>query len=346
MCTSLAKHNYNVSLIVADGKDNEIKNNVNIYDVGLPKSRLDRIRKAPQRLLAKAIALNTTDIYHLHDPELIFIGLTLKKHNKKVIFDIHEMTRLQILSKAWIPSFLRKPIAYIYSAIENFSCKKFNHLITPQEEMTSYFSKLSKTSTIYNYPEHNFCFNRTYSSRFNLIYAGGISKERGLINCINLIEDLIKIDSRYRLTMACPKTEELIALVEKSNAKSNIDLVGYIKFDDLIKLYDKSALGLILFNNIGQYYMSNALKLFEYMGAGLVIIMPNFGDWVTFNKKNNVGYNLETTNSHQIAQKIHNLPIEQIEYISLSNHQLVKENFSWETQEEKLINIYKDVFYE
>jgi hypothetical protein len=46
---------------------------------------LDRVRNVPGRVLKKALELDA-DIYHLHDPELISIGLKLKKLGKKVIF--------------------------------------------------------------------------------------------------------------------------------------------------------------------------------------------------------------------------------------------------------------------
>nr|MBF4322499.1 glycosyltransferase family 1 protein [Vibrio anguillarum] len=61
-CTTLAKNGYSVSLVVADGKGDETKNNVSIYDVGASKGRLDRIRNAPGRVLTKALDLDA-DIY-------------------------------------------------------------------------------------------------------------------------------------------------------------------------------------------------------------------------------------------------------------------------------------------
>ena len=48
-CVSLAINNYHVSLIVADGKGNELKDGINIYDVGLPKSRLKRMLFFPKK---------------------------------------------------------------------------------------------------------------------------------------------------------------------------------------------------------------------------------------------------------------------------------------------------------
>jgi len=83
-CISLAKHGYDVSLLVADGKGDDKKSGVAIYDVGASKGRLDRMRHAPSRLLKKALQLDA-DVYHLHDPELLLIGLKLKKRGKVVI---------------------------------------------------------------------------------------------------------------------------------------------------------------------------------------------------------------------------------------------------------------------
>ncbi|MBD3829822.1 MAG: glycosyltransferase family 1 protein, partial [Arcobacter sp.] len=124
MCSSLAKiENYEVNLIVADNKGDEIKNGINIFDVGKSSGRINRIFKTTQKVYQKAIELDS-DIYHLHDPELIPIGLKLKKMGKKVIFDAHEDVALQILSKSYMNIILRRVLSKSFLVFEKYAFKK------------------------------------------------------------------------------------------------------------------------------------------------------------------------------------------------------------------------------
>ena len=130
-CSSLAKiEEYHVSLVVADGLGDEIKNGVEIFDVGKLEGRLNRIVKTTKRVFEKAKELDS-DIYHIHDPELISVALRLKKRDKKVIFDIHEDVPKQIMAKPYLNGVSKRVLSFLYGLYEGIQCKKFDYIITP-----------------------------------------------------------------------------------------------------------------------------------------------------------------------------------------------------------------------
>ena len=76
-CKTLVNVGYAVTLVVQHGKD-EIIDGVQIKGVKTPKNRIERMMKTAKQVYKRALECNA-DIYHFHDPELIPIGLKLKR---------------------------------------------------------------------------------------------------------------------------------------------------------------------------------------------------------------------------------------------------------------------------
>ena len=94
---SLVKAGYDVTLIAQHDKE-EIVDGVKIVNLHKPRNRIERMTKTVWSAYRKAVQVDA-DIYHFHDPELMPIALRLRKRGKRVIYDIHEDTRLQIILK-------------------------------------------------------------------------------------------------------------------------------------------------------------------------------------------------------------------------------------------------------
>jgi hypothetical protein len=121
-CVSLSK-NYDVSLVVADGKGYATVKGVRVLDVGKSNGRLHRMLIATRRVYKKALQLNA-DVYHAHDPELLPVLSKLKRKGKKVVFDAHEDLPKQVLFKPYLKPWSSKIISKTIAWYENRVCKK------------------------------------------------------------------------------------------------------------------------------------------------------------------------------------------------------------------------------
>ena len=152
-CVSLANAGYDVFLVVNDNLPDELIKGVHIVSTGKEvKRRIDRMLNGVNGVLEKSVEINA-DIYHLHDPELLRVAGSLLKKGKKVIFDAHEDTELQILDKDWIPLFIRKPVAKIYGFYSANILRKLSGIITVTPNFVEKYKKInSNTIFVTNYP--------------------------------------------------------------------------------------------------------------------------------------------------------------------------------------------------
>jgi hypothetical protein len=111
-CCSLSKI-FKVFLIVADGRGQQVYDNIEIIDIGHIRNRLKRIISSPFKILKLALKFRAK-VYHIHDPELMIAGILLKLFRRKVIFDIHENVSLSLLTKEWVPKIFRLIISKLY----------------------------------------------------------------------------------------------------------------------------------------------------------------------------------------------------------------------------------------
>lgn len=344
MCSSIAKQKvFEVSLVVADGNGNETKNDVNIIDVGKLEGRVNRIFNTTKKVLKKAIELDG-DIYHFHDPELIPVGLKLKKLGKKVIFDSHEDVPKQIMDRDYLNKFLLKIISKSLLLYEKYSCKRFDAIVTATPIIRDKFLKINKnTIDVNNYPiiEELSSINVDWEDREDKVcYVGTIDIARGIREIVlmsNLIKPIkLEIGGRFSFD----KTFENIKNMQEW---IDVDFLGFLDREGVKKTLKTSKIGLVTLHPIPNYLDSLPVKMFEYMAASIPVIASDFPLWKDIIEKNNCGLCVNPLNPQEIANAVKYLidnPLE-AQKMGKNGKKAVMEKYNWNNEEKKLIELYK-----
>ena len=344
-CISLLKNGFNVFLIVSDGKGNEIKDGIQIIDIGKffdlarNTSRFTRIRKT-QKLILKAALATNADIFHFHDPELMMIGYILKVfYSKIVIYDVHEDIPRQIFNKPYVKKSLKPFFSKCIEYIEIFFSKHYSMIVTATPFIAQRFKKINpKTINVNNYPLINSSEYQWSDKKNEICYAGVITVDRGIHQLIQAMEYVTG-----RLNLAGQFwPESLLTEVSQYPGWSKVNYLGVLDKSGVDAMYKRSKVGIVTLLPRTNYLDSLPIKMFEYMMAGIPIIASNFPYWEDILLKNRCGFCADPENPVSISQEINRL----LENDSLSqemgtNGKFASLNyFNWHIEEKTLIQAY------
>jgi glycosyltransferase involved in cell wall biosynthesis len=345
MCSSLAEHGYDVSLVVADGLGNEIKNGVSIFDVGVKTGgRLSRMTKTVNKVFKKAIEFDA-DIYHLHDPELMPVGLKLKKIGKKVIFDAHEDLPKQLLSKPYLNPLSKVALSKAFEIYEQFVCSKLDAVITATPFIRDNFLKINpNTLDVNNFPIlEEFSNTSDWSQKQNeVVYVGGITKIRGIEEVVEAMAFTVNVCLNLGGIFSEKATEEK---VKELQVWSKVNELGFLNRKEMNVVLAKSKAGLVTFLPAPNHVDAQPNKMFEYMSAGLPIIASDFPLWREIVEGNECGVCVDPLDPKAIGKAIQYVidNPDEAEKMGNNGRKAVNEKYNWNSEEKKLFLIYEEV---
>ncbi len=345
MCRSLTGFGHNVTLVVADGLGAEEHSDVHICDVGKPTGRLNRMLGATGRMLNLAVELDA-ELYHLHDPELLPVGLKLKRRGKRVIFDAHEDVPRQILSKAYLHPFARKPMAMATARFERFACSRLDHVVAATPFIRDKFLALDiKSTDINNFPmlgELDGAVRWEQKAR-EVCYVGGVFAARGIVEMVSAME-IARTGARLELGGLFIE-KDVHEKVKAMAGWTQVDELGFLDRSQVRDVLSRSMAGLVTLHPTPAYLDSLPVKMFEYMSASLPVIASDFPLWREIVEGNGCGICVDPLDPPAIAEAVDRL-IENPDlarWMGENGQRAVRERYNWGIEEKKLLALYDTV---
>lgn len=279
-CCSLARAGFRVTLVVADGKGDEVTaEGVEIVDVGASAGRLQRILGTTRRVKRAAVSLSA-ELYHFHDPELIPLGLWLKRRDKKVIFDSHEDGPKQMLTKPYLTPTLLKGVAAALGFYEMWAARRLDCVVGATPYITAKFAKQARRAlNINNYPQLGELENALpWDEKANEVcYVGQIAEIRGILP---LVEALDRTESGASLNLVGAFAEAATeAKAHTMPGWRRVHPLGYMGRGEVRDVMARSLAGIVTFAPAPNHIDAQPNKMFEYMSAGIPVIASDFPLW-------------------------------------------------------------------
>jgi len=342
MCRSLAAHGHEVTLVVADGKGDEVRDGVAILDVGASSGRLDRMTAAPGRVYRRARRI-AADIYHLHDPELLPIARGLKRGRANILFDSHEHYSAAMFSKPYIPGPLRPLVSGMFGLYERLVCKGLDGVIAATPSIRDNFTRMGiPCLDVNNYPMTDELVSDVTDRAKNIevCYIGGISILRGIRKVVGAMGQAA---SGARLSLGGPfESEATKAEVSAMSGWAMVDDLGVLSRLEVRDVMARSLAGIVTFLPEPNHVSAQPNKMFEYMSAGLPVIASNFPLWREIIQGNDCGLCVDPLDPAAIAAAVDYFAAnpEEVRRMGANGRKAVIERYNWDAEERKLLDFY------
>lgn len=343
---TLVQHGHAVTLVVPRPDEDpveEVVEAVRIVSVPYPRHGGIKLLVTPLLILKKALQEPSESIIHIHDSELLGIGLVLRAIGRTVIYDAHEDTPLQIRYQHWIPRRIKPFYASFYYWLEKLVGKSFQQIIVAEPIIERYFPA-HKTTLVRNFPMKAPFYQRAQRSegmrRENqAVYIGSITQVRGIHEMLKAIA-LARQSVDITLLLAGRFHPE--ALKSSVEGQTGVNYIGWVGLKELVEINFRSKIGIIVPHPVERYRTNLPVKVFEYMAAGMPVILSETSEAAQYVRECEGGILVDPLDPAQIAQAIVELcqQEEKAQAMGQRGQQLIFEKYNWEQESQKLLAVY------
>jgi glycosyltransferase involved in cell wall biosynthesis len=305
--------------------------------------------------VAVELADSEYDVYHFHDVEALPVGVLLSVlTDAEIVYDVHENVEDTLKHKPIFSWPLREIIARVASVTELTLSQFVDELIVASPDVAERFADRENVTVVTNYPRRKWAEGTVPAEHIDpdpdapteLVYRGLPSEDRGIGTIIDAVER-VPDDRDIRLSIGGKygSDADREAIEPRIEQSDRVEFVEWFpSLAGMIDHFRDADIGLICFhpapNKTNAAHRSN--KLFQYMAAGLPIVVSDIGNWPTVVGEADCGVAVDPEDPAAVAEAITDLvddPQRRAE-LGRNGHQAALDQYNWEAQEAKLLEVY------
>ncbi len=346
---SLVKQGYDTTIMGLYEK-NEVINGISLLGFKPPAMRLNRFILTNYKIFIRAVK-KKADIYHFHDLDFVPWAVLLKLLTRsKVIYDIHEAYPEYMLIKTYLPKAIRKFLSVFVYIMEHTAIRCFDAII-PNDNYISKGFNHNMNVVIYNFPTLDFFKNGEITPwaerEYDLFYHGSLPKYHveammKIAEKLNMekVRNIWGLVTNDKSTVSWAKSE-----TDKRNLTDNFVFLPYTDFLNVYKYLLKAKIGIIPLPPYKKFMKNIPLKLFEFMGYGMPVVLSDLPPSRQFIHGENCALSVTPDNIDEYVQAIKYLLSNPAKAVEMGNNgkKLVFDKFNWTSEEGKLMKLYENL---
>ena len=340
---SLAKE-YDVVLLAADGLPEERVDNVSIRSVVTekPRSRPERMTRTASAMFREALRENA-DVYHFHDPELLRIGVKLKKRGKTVVYDVHESISDTITDRDYLPMPMLRLLARIAGREDRRGAAKMDAVVTVTPFLRDRYERYGcKTVMVCNYPVlDSFPAPDDKEREISMCCSGArVDYSRGIVEMIECAQNTDVPLHLFGVMHAAMDRE-----VDERDKKHLVRVHGFVDPESVKEQMYRSQIGMVVEYPTGNAVNAYCVKMFEYMASGMAVVSSDIPLWRATVEETGCGLCVDPKNIYEVSEAVRFLAEhpDKAREMGRSGRRWAEKKYNWAHEEKKLLALYREL---
>lgn len=292
------------------------------------------------------------DAYHLPDPALIPVALLLARRGARIVYDAHEDRPRQARTKYRAAG--RPVVGFVTSLVwrllEGIAKRRFDRFLAVTPEIARDYPA-GRTTVVANFPrveEFDEAVDVPYRERGNVVvYCGSLNRFRCIreaVEAIGLVDPAL--DARLVLLGDMSRAHPgFRAELERLAGWSRVEAAGRLPRSGVVERLGEARVGLSLLSPRPEHVVARGNKAFEYMAAGLPVVVADFPVWREVVGANRAGLLVDPTDPRAVAAAIETLLSDpaRAEAMGRRGTEAVASRYCWEAEGRKLVAVYDEL---